>query len=48
MIFQKRFTRFIDAPKSGGPEIVYEKLDTKEAKFDPPSSDDNYDFPTGI
>jgi replicative DNA helicase len=49
LIFQKRFTRFIDAPKkSEGPEIIYENIDTKEAKFDPPSSDDNYDFPTNL
>ena len=34
LIFQKRLTRFIDAPVYGGTEIVYENIDTKSANVD--------------
>ena len=34
LIFQKRLTRFIDAPVYGGTEIVYENVDTKSANID--------------
>jgi replicative DNA helicase len=49
LIFQKRFTRFVDAPKSDAVEIIYENIDIKESKFEPPATfDDNIDFPTGL
>lgn len=31
LVFQKKLTRFIDAPLHGGVEIAYENIDTKEA-----------------
>ena len=34
LVFQKRLTRFIDAPVYGGTEIVYENIDTKSANID--------------
>ncbi len=34
LIFQKKLTRFIDAPVYGGTEIVYENIDTRSASMD--------------
>ncbi len=33
LTFQKKFTRFVDAPTFGATEIVYESIDTKEAEM---------------
>jgi replicative DNA helicase len=34
LVFQKKLTRFIDAPAYGGVEITYENVDTKSASID--------------
>jgi replicative DNA helicase len=34
LVFQKRLTRFVDAPAFGATEIVYENIDTKSANVD--------------
>jgi replicative DNA helicase len=43
LLFQKKFTRFVDAPTYGGTEIVYENIDTKSANMD---MGDNISMPT--
>ena len=43
LLFQKKFTRFVDAPTYGGTEIVYENIDTKSANMD---IGDNISMPT--
>ncbi len=43
LVFQKKLTRFIDAPLYGGTEIVYENVDTKSASVD---VGDNVSMPT--
>ncbi len=34
LVFQKKLTRFVDAPAYGGTEIVYENIDTSSANMD--------------
>jgi len=34
LLFQKKLTRFVDAPVYGGTEIVYENIDTRSANMD--------------
>jgi replicative DNA helicase len=43
LMFQKKFTRFVDKPTFGAAQIVYESIDMKPAVMD--VGDENFSMP---